>query len=74
MPRTPPPAPPVNGVRIAAVGTCIWAVALVVALLDHSALSSSGRGWWITTACVGVLLGLIGIAFLRRFERRIVER
>lgn len=74
MTRTPEAGPPVDGVRIAVVGTCAWGLAFVAALVAHTTLSDSGRGWWITTAGVGVLLGLIGIAFLRRFERDIVAR
>jgi hypothetical protein len=74
MLRPTPPAPPVNGVRIAVIGTVAWAVALVVAVLDHAALSESGRGWWIGCAAVGVLLGLFGIAFLRLYERQIANR
>jgi hypothetical protein len=73
MPRTPPPSPPVNGVRIAVVGTALWGVALVVALVD-AAMNDSGNGRWITTTAVGVALGLIGIGFLLAFERKITQR
>jgi hypothetical protein len=69
-----PPAPAVNGVRIAVIGTVVWTVALVAALLDRAALRDSGRGWWIGCAAVGVLLGLFGIAFLRLYERQIANR
>jgi hypothetical protein len=73
MPRTPPPTGPVNGVRIAIVGTSLWGVALIVVLVD-AALSGTDRGLWIATTAVGLVLGLIGIGFLLAFERRIVER
>jgi hypothetical protein len=72
--RQTPPAPPVNGVRIAVIGTGAWVVALVCALLIHATLTGRGRGWWIGCAAVGVLLGLFGIVFLRLYERRIVRR
>jgi hypothetical protein len=72
--RTPPPAPAIDGVRIAVVGTILWGVAFLAALADYVSLAASGRSWWVTTAGVGVLLGLIGIGFVRRFGRDIAAR
>ena len=74
MARIPPPAPAVDGVRIAGVGTLAWGVAFVIALLLRSRLEADGHGWWVTTAGVGVLLGLVGIAFVRRYQRTITTR
>ena len=60
----------VDGVRTAAVGTIIWAVALLVTVVLHGRLSDDGRGWWVWAAATGTLLGGIGIWFLRRRRAR----
>jgi len=57
------------------VGTSMWAVAFVLTLVFRPTLVGSDD-WRVTaaTAGVGLLLGLIGIAFLRRFEETIAGR
>ena len=62
----------VDGVRTAVVGTGAWLAALVVMLLLRGQLTDDGNGWWIGVAVAGLVLGLIGIAFLLR--RRAVYR
>jgi hypothetical protein len=37
-------------------------------------LSDDGRGWWIWTCAVGVLLGLAGIVITTRRRRRLAAR
>jgi hypothetical protein len=54
------------------VGTIAWAVALVVLLPFHSRLAAAGTGWWIWVCVTGVVLGLLGSAWVRR--RRAVYR
>ena len=56
----------VDGVRTAVVGTCLWFVALVVLVVLRERLTDEGNGWWIATAVVGFVLGLVGVAFLLR--------
>ena len=62
----------VDGVRTAAIGTGAWLVALVVMLLLRDRLAEDGNGWWISVGVAGLVLGMIGIAFLLR--RRAVYR
>lgn len=75
MTRTTPPPPAIDGVRIATVGTSLWTVAFVVTLVVRPTLVGS-NDWRVTaaTAGVGAILGLIGIAFLRRFGHVIAAR
>lgn len=55
-----------DGVRTVAVGTGLWAVALVVLLIMRTDLDAAGRSWWIWTAVAGVGLGLLGVEYTRR--------
>lgn len=59
-----------DGVPIVIIGTVLWAAALVVLLVLHTRLSHDGRGWWIWVAVAGLALGVIGVPYLRRFQRR----
>lgn len=54
----------VDGVSAVAVGTAVWAALIVVGLVLHDRLESSGRGWWLWVAVAGFLLGLAGLAFV----------
>lgn len=51
--------------RIILIGTAIWALALVVVLLVPT-LHSGSRHWWSWTCLAGVVLGLLGFAYVRR--------
>jgi len=64
----------VDGVRAVAVGTVLWAVALVVLLPLHASLREDGRLWWIGTCACGVLLGLAGLVYLRRRRAALTRR
>jgi dolichyl-phosphate-mannose--protein O-mannosyl transferase len=55
----------VNVARLVLIGTTLWAIALVI-LLAVPDLHSHGRSWWPWTAVAGLLLGLVGSAYLRR--------
>jgi Protein of unknown function (DUF2530) len=63
----PPPLEPlhVNVARLVLLGTAVWAVVLVVILVVPR-LHSGGRSWWPWTAVAGLLLGLVGLAYLHR--------
>jgi hypothetical protein len=47
------------------VGTGCWVLALAVTLAVP-ALHQGGRGWWPWTCVTGVVLGLLGLAYVRR--------
>ena len=48
-----------------AIGTVVWAIALVGLLLARANLAENGTTWWIAVAAIGLLSGLIGLVFLR---------
>ncbi|WP_088285057.1 DUF2530 domain-containing protein [Kineosporia sp. A_224] len=56
--------------RTVLVGTAVWAVLLVAALVGHGRLSDAGRGWWVWTPVVGIALGLYGLRYLRLRDER----
>lgn len=56
----------VDGVAAVAVGTVVWAVLLVAAVLLHARLQAAGRGWWVWVALAGFLLGLVGLVLVLR--------
>lgn len=51
--------------KVTLVGTALWTIALVV-LLAVPSLRSGERSWWPWAAVAGVVLGLVGWAYLRR--------
>jgi hypothetical protein len=63
----PPPLQPmpVDLPRLVLVGTLLWVVALVITLVVP-ALHRGDRSWWPWSAVCGVLLGAMGLAYLRR--------
>jgi hypothetical protein len=66
MPAPPVLAPlPVNTPRVVLVGTVLWALALGLSLVVPG-LHSGSRSWWPWSAVAGLLLGLLGLAYLRR--------
>ena len=56
----------VDGVRAVAIGTVLWAVALVALLPFWGRLSDAGRLWWIGACAAGVGLGLLGLRYVIR--------
>ena len=61
------PVPPPNlpTLRIVAVGTVLWAVALVVTLLVP-ALHTGERSWWPWSCVTGIALGAFAWWYVRR--------
>jgi hypothetical protein len=59
-----------------AVGTVLWAIAAVVALVLAGPLAASGHGWVLSATIVGVVLGLIGVVYaqVQRSQARRRER
>jgi hypothetical protein len=61
----------VTGTRTIAVGTAGWCIALVVLLAYSSTLRADERMWWLWTCVAGIGLGLFGLSYCRRRERRL---
>lgn len=55
----------VDTVRIVVAGLAAWAVALVVTLVVPS-LHTGERDWWPWTCVAGLVLGLLGLAYVVR--------
>ena len=51
--------------RIVAIGIGVWAVALVVTLVVPT-LHEGPRSWWPWCCVAGLVLGLMGYAYVRR--------
>ncbi len=67
----PAPQPMVTNDRATvAVGSVVWAVLLLVALLNRDALTDAGRGWWVWSCASGLVLGLVGLAWLHLRTKR----
>jgi hypothetical protein len=65
--RRPDPPPLRTNDRAAIlVGTAVWAVLLVGALVFRDRLAEDGRIWWLWTAVIGLALGGYGLYYLRR--------
>jgi len=55
-----------DDVAIVTLGTVLWALALIAALVLRDGLDDQGRGDWVWVAAAGVFLGLVGIRQVRR--------
>lgn len=55
----------VDTAKVILAGIACWVVALVV-LLIIPALHTEGRSWWPWVPVVGILLGALGYAYVRR--------
>lgn len=65
-PRRPDPEPlETDDVKAVAIGTALWALALVGMLPFYGRLAEQGRGWWVWTCVAGVGLGLLGVQYCR---------
>ena len=58
-----------DDIRVVALGTVLWLVALVAALLFHDRLSEHHNGDWVWVALAGVFLGFVGLRHVRRRQR-----
>ena len=55
----------VDTMRVILAGTLVWAIALV-ATLAVPALHSGERSWWPWACVTGLMLGTIGLIYVRR--------
>ncbi len=72
--RPDPPPLATNDSKPVLVGTVVWAVLFVAALLVRGRLVDAGHGWWVWVPLAGFLLGLLGLWFLRGRQRRMDAR
>ena len=56
---------------VVTVGTALWGVALLLALVFHGTLDDHGNGDWVWVALAGFLLGLLGLQHVRRRAARL---
>ncbi|MQM25716.1 DUF2530 domain-containing protein [Glycomyces albidus] len=71
------PAPEAVKLRmtpIAAAGTLLWTIALVLTQVFRDELADSGREWWVSCALTGVIVGLLGTAAMVIADRRHFRR
>jgi hypothetical protein len=66
--RPDPPPLETNDRAVVLFGIVVWAVLLVIALVMYSHLEAEGRGWWVWTPVVAIVLGLYGLRYIRRRE------
>jgi hypothetical protein len=55
-----------DDVRIVALGTVLWLIALVATLVFHDRLTDEGNDDWVWIALAGVFLGFVGLRHVRR--------
>jgi O-antigen/teichoic acid export membrane protein len=73
--RRPDPAPARADARKAMfVGTHVWLVALIVAIVLRPQLMDAGLGWFVWAAAIGVAIGVVGLAVVLVIRRRIVRQ
>jgi hypothetical protein len=72
-PTRPTPEPlDVDAVSVVTAGTALWGVvALVLATFGRGWLEDHDDLWWVWTCVAGFVLGLAGIAFVRRRRSRL---
>ena len=73
--RRPDPAPARADARKAMfVGTVVWLVALIVAIVLRPQLMDAGFGWFVWAAAIGVGIGVVGLAVVLVIRRRILRQ
>ena len=55
---------------IAAGGTLLWTIALILTQVFRDQLADSGREWWVACALTGVIIGLLGTAAMAVADKR----
>lgn len=68
--RPDPPPLATDDPAVIRFGIGVWAVLWVAALVLHGTLRDHGHGWWIWTPPAGIVLGFLGLVYVRRRARR----
>ena len=63
----------VTGVRTVTTGTCMFAVAALLLLLNLDWLRDHDRMWWLWTCLAGVGLGIFGYVYCTRRARHVAS-
>lgn len=66
--RPDPPPLETDDSTVVLVGTGLWAAALVVLLLLRVTGAAEVRDWWLAMCVYGILLGLVGVRYVRRHQ------
>lgn len=73
--RRPDPAPAqVDARKAMFVGTLVWLVALIVAIVMRPQLVDAGLGWFVWAAAIGLGIGGVGLAIMLAVRRRTVRQ
>lgn len=69
--RHPDPEPlPTNDRATILAGIVVWVALWIGAVLLRDRLVDSGREWWIWTPPAGIVLGFLGLLYLKAHTRR----
>jgi hypothetical protein len=63
--RPDPPPLRTDDRRTVTVGIAVWAVLGVAAVIFHDRLAGAGYGWAVWTPPAGIVLGLLGLLYIR---------
>ena len=58
-----------DDLRVVAIGTALWLVALVATLVFHDRLAEHNNDDWVWVALAGLFLGFVGLRYVRRHQR-----
>jgi hypothetical protein len=71
--RDPPPLH-TNDMRTVAVGTALWLVLLAGLAVWHDHVRRAGLLWWYPLSASGIVLGLLGLLYLRVRPAQLARR
>ena len=72
--RRDPPALRTSSKRTIAVGTGGWVILLIGLAVKHDAVRRAGLLWWYPMAACGIVLGLLGLLYLKVRPAQLARR
>ena len=72
-PRQPVEPLAIDTIHVVLAGLTVWAVALLVTLVVP-ALHSGDRDWWPWTCVAGLVIGALGLIYIRRGRASAAQR